>query len=187
MEQVKDQPKHRITAREDRVPIFQKAIYSIGGLVNSFQAAAIGAMVIILNLGLGVNPALVGLVGFIPRLFDAITDPITGYISDNIRTPWGRRRPIIALGALSGGLCYALMFQLYKGHSEVYYFWYFLLFQCLFFLGFTCFSIPWIALGYEMTPDYHERTRLQASSNIVGQLPWLIAPWCWAIMPNKTM
>jgi len=67
----------------------------------------------------------------------------------------------------------------------MFYFWYFLLFQCLYFLGFTCFSIPWIALGYEMTPDYHERTRLQAASNFIGQLPWLIAPWVWAIMHNN--
>jgi GPH family glycoside/pentoside/hexuronide:cation symporter len=36
-----------------------------------------------------------------------------------------------------------------------------------------------------MTPDYHERTRLQGVSNFVGQLPWLIAPWCWAIMHNQ--
>ncbi|MFH1867916.1 MAG: MFS transporter, partial [Candidatus Omnitrophota bacterium] len=187
MEQVKGKTEHHVTARKDRVPIFQKAIYSIGGLVNSFQAAAIGAMVIVLNLGLGVNPALVGLVGFIPRIFDAITDPMTGYISDNIRTPWGRRRPIMALGALAGGLFFVLMFQLYKGHSESYYFWYFLLFQCLFFLGFTCFSIPWIALGYEMTPDYHERTRLQGASNFVAQFAWVIAPWFFKIMSNKNM
>ncbi len=187
MQPAKDKPTHHITAREDRIPLFQKAIYSIGGLVNSFQAAAIGSMVIVLNLGLGINPALVGLVGFIPRIFDAITDPITGYISDNIRTPWGRRRPIIFLGAISGGLFYALMFQLYQGHSEMYYFWYFLLFQCLFFLGFTCFSIPWIALGYEMTPDYHERTRLQGATNFVAQFAWVIAPWLFKIMENKSM
>lgn len=185
MEQVNVQPKHHITAREDRVPIFQKAVYSIGGLVNSLQAAAIGAMVIVLNLGLGVNPALVGLVGFIPRIFDAITDPITGYISDNIRTPWGRRRPVIAFGAITGGICFAFMFQLYKGHSEMFYVLYFLLFQCLFFLGFTCFSIPWIALGYEMTPDYHERTRLQGVSNFISQFAWIIAPWFFKIMDNK--
>jgi len=142
-------------------------------------------MVIVLNLGLGVNPALVGLVGAIPRIVDAISDPVTGYFSDNLRTRWGRRKPLIFGGAIAGGIFYALMFQLFKGHSELYYFGYFLLFQILYFIGFTCFSIPWIALGYEMTPDYHERTRLQAASNIVGQLPWLIAPWCWAIMHNQ--
>ena len=187
MEQSTGQSKQHITAREDRIPIFQKAVYSIGGFVNSIQAAAIGAMVIVLNIGLGVNPALVGLVGAIPRIIDAISDPVTGYISDNIRTRWGRRRPVIFFGAITGGILYALMFQLYKGHSESFYFWYFAAFQTLYFLGFTCFSIPWIALGYEMTPDYHERTRLQGVSNFVGQFAWLIVPWFFKIMDNKSM
>jgi GPH family glycoside/pentoside/hexuronide:cation symporter len=187
MEQAPGQSKHHVTAREDRIPVFQKAVYSIGGLVNSIQAAAIGAMVIVLNIGLGVNPALVGLVGAIPRLIDAISDPLTGYFSDNFRSRWGRRRPIIFFGAIAGGILYALMFQLYKGHSESFYFWYFAAFQSLYFIGFTCFSIPWIALGYEMTPDYHERTRLQAVSNFIGQLAWVIAPWFFKIMDNKSM
>jgi GPH family glycoside/pentoside/hexuronide:cation symporter len=186
MEEATGQPKKHVTSREDRIPIVQKAVYSIGGLVNSIQAAAIGAMVIVLNLGLGVNPALVGLVGAIPRIIDAISDPVTGYISDNIRTRWGRRRPVIFFGAITGGILYALMFQFYKGHSESFYFWYFALFQSLYFLGFTCFSIPWIALGYEMTPDYHERTRLQGASNFIGQLAWVIAPWFFKIMDNKS-
>jgi len=187
MEQSTGKSKRHVTAREDRIPIFQKAVYSIGGLVNSIQAAAIGAMVIVLNIGLGMNPALVGLVGAIPRIIDAISDPVTGYLSDNFRTRWGRRRPVIFFGAITGGILYALMFQLYKGHSESFYFWYFAVFQSIYFLGFTCFSIPWIALGYEMTPDYHERTRLQAASNFLGQFAWVIAPWFFKIMDNKSM
>ena len=185
MEQSIGQSKGHVTAPQDRISFFQKAIYSIGAFANTAQAAFIGQMVIVLNLGLGVNPALVGLAGAIPRIVDAISDPITGYFSDNIRTRWGRRRPVIFFGAITGGICYALMYQLYRGHSGNYYFYYFMILQILYFICFTCFSIPWIALGYEMTPDYHERTRLQAASNLVGQLPLLIAPWCWAIMHNQ--
>jgi len=185
MDQAQKKPEHHVTAAKDRIPFFQKAIYSIGAFANTAQAAFIGQMVIVLNLGLGVNPALVGLAGAIPRIVDAVSDPITGYVSDNIRTRWGRRRPVIFIGAIAGGIFYALLFQLYKGRTESFYFTYFLIFQILYFIGFTLFSIPWIALGYEMTPDYHERTRLQGSANLVGQLPWFIAPWCWAIMHNK--
>ena len=185
MEQPAGQSKGHVTAPQDLIPFFQKLIYSIGAFANTAQAAFVGQMAIILNLGLGVNPALVGLCGAIPRIVDAISDPITGYFSDNLRTRWGRRRPMIFLGAIAGGIFYALMFQLHKGQSEMFYVWYFLLFQIVYFIGFTCFSIPWIALGYEMTPDYHERTRFQGASNIVGQLPWFIAPWWWAIMHNQ--
>src|ERR1700690_2569869 len=95
---------HHDTAAADRIPIFQKAVYSIGALVNQTQAAAIGAMVLVLNLGLGVNPVLVGLVGTIPRLLDAFTDPMIGYISDNSRARYGRRRPFIFFGALVSGI-----------------------------------------------------------------------------------
>jgi GPH family glycoside/pentoside/hexuronide:cation symporter len=151
------------------------------------QAAALGSMVIILNLGLGMNPALVGLIGTIPRAIDAIIDPFVGYSSDNTRTRWGRRRPFIFFGAIFSGILFALMFQLYKGHSESFYFWYFLGIQILFLIGFTCYSIPWIALGYEITPDYHERTRLQGASNFVAQFAWIIAPWFFLIMNNKGM
>ncbi|MFH1361002.1 MAG: MFS transporter [Candidatus Omnitrophota bacterium] len=185
MGQTINQPTHHKTAREDRIPLFQKAIYSIGSLVNSIQAAAIGAMVIVLNLGLGVNPAVVGLIGMIPRIVDAVLDPIIGYSSDNARTRYGRRRPFIFFGSIASGILYALMFQLHKGQSESYYFWYFLGFQILFFVAFTCYSIPWIALGYEMTPDYHERTRLQGVSNFVAQFAWLIAPWFFWFMNRK--
>lgn len=185
MSEVKQKPKHYATAPEDRISKFQKFIYSMGSLANDSQAAFIGGMVIVLNLGLGVDPRLVGIAGFIPRIFDAILDPIIGYSSDNARTKYGRRKPFIFFGAIAAGICYFFMFQLYKGHSEMFYFWYFLLFQILFFAAFTCYSIPWIALGYEMTPDYHERTSLQSWSRIFAQVPWLIAPWCWAIMHNK--
>jgi len=142
MKQEMTKPAPHVTAPQDRIPTFQKVIYSIGSFANTIQAAFLGQMVIVLNLGLGVNPALVGLVGAIPRIIDAISDPITGYFSDNFRSRWGRRRPVIFFGAITGGIFFALMFQLYKGQSELYYFWYFLIFQVLYFIGFTCFSIP---------------------------------------------
>lgn len=187
MGQAEAQPKHHVTAPQDRVPILQKVVYGIGSLVNQFQAAAIGSLVIVLNLGLGVNPALVGLVGAIPRLIDAFSDPLIGHSSDNTRTRWGRRKPWIFFGAIFSGFLFALMFQLYKGRTESFYFWYFLVIQCLFVVSFACYSIPWIALGYEMTPDYHERTRLQGFSNFFAQIAWLVAPWFFKIMNNKEM
>jgi len=182
MEAGMEHSKHHVTAPEDRIPIFQKATYSIGALVNQLQAAALSAMVLVLNLGLGMNPVLVGLVGTIPRLLDAFTDPLIGYTSDNTRTQYGRRRPFIFFGALFSGLLFALMFQLYKGQAEIYYFWYFLIIQCLFVVAFAFYSIPWIALGFEMTPDYHERTRLQGTGNSIAQFAWLLSPWLFTLM-----
>ena len=53
-------PIHYATAPEDRIPLGHKAAYALGMLVNNLQAAALGAMVIILNLGLGMDPRLLG-------------------------------------------------------------------------------------------------------------------------------
>ena len=83
-------------------------------------------MVIVLNVGLKMNPALVGLLIALPRFADAFTDPVMGYISDHTKTKWGRRSPYIFVGALIAGLILALMWQLPSGHSEMFYFWFFL-------------------------------------------------------------
>ncbi|HSN70637.1 MAG TPA: MFS transporter, partial [Steroidobacteraceae bacterium] len=148
------------TAPEDRIPFHQKLIYGLGAFVNNLLAGAIGGMIIVLNLGLGMNPALVGLLSALPRLTDAITDPVMGYISDHTRTKWGRRRPYIFVGAIAVAVIYALLWQLPADKSEAFYFWYFLGGSLIFYLAYTVFATPWVALGYELTPDYHERTRL---------------------------
>jgi glycoside/pentoside/hexuronide:cation symporter, GPH family len=175
------------TAPEDRIPFHLKLVYGLGAFVNNLLAAAIGGMVIVLNLGLGMNPALVGLVSAIPRLTDAFTDPMMGYISDTTRSRWGRRRPYIFIGAIASGIIFALLWQLPAGKSEAFYFWYFLGGSLLFYLAYTVFATPWVALGYELTPDYHERTRLMGTQNFIGQLAYVIAPWFLLIMQSESM
>ena len=177
--------QHYETAPEDRIPFQQKLIYGLGAFVNNLLAAAIGGMVIVLNLGLGMNPALVGLVSALPRLTDALTDPLMGYISDNTESRWGRRRPYIFVGAIAVGVIFALLWQLPLGKSEAFYFWYFLAGSVIFYLSYTMFATPWVAMGYELTPDYHERTRLMGVQNFVGQLAYVIAPWFLLIMQSE--
>ncbi len=172
------------TAIEDRIPLTQQLAYASGMLVNNLQAAAIPAMMVVLNLGLGMNPALVGIIGFLPRIFDAISDPLMGFVSDNTQSRWGRRRPYIFCGSIFSGLVFAFMWQLPANQSEMYYFWTFLLALILYFLTYTVYATPFVAFGYEMTADYHERTRLHALANAVGQLAWIGAPWIWAIMAS---
>ncbi len=179
------QQEHDTTPPEDRISLGQKSAYAVGMLVNNLQAAAMPAMVVILNLGLGMDPILVGMIGFVPRLFDAVSDPMMGYISDNTKSRWGRRRPYILVGAILSGLVFAAMWQLPEGHSESFYFWVFLSASILYFLVYTAYATPLVAFGFEMTPDYHERTRLQAFANTVGQLAWLGVPWFYAIMASE--
>jgi len=177
--------EHYATSPADRLPFHQKVVYGLGAFVNNLLAAASGGMMIVLNLGLGMNPALVGLLGALPRLTDALTDPVMGYISDNTRTRWGRRRPYIFIGAIMAGLTFALLWHLPEGRTESYYFWYFLLGSIVFYLAYTVFATPWVALGYELTPDYHERTRLMGVQNFMGQLAYVVAPWFLLFMQNE--
>ncbi len=173
---------HYETAPEDRIPFHLKVVYGLGAFVNNTLADAIGRMMIVLNLGLGMSPALVGLLGALPRLTDAITDPLMGYASDNTRSRWGRRRPYIFVGAISVAIVFTLLWQLPPGKSEGWYFWYFLGGSLIFFLAYTVYATPWVALGYELTPDYHERTRLMGVQNFFGNIAYMISPYFLAIM-----
>ena len=167
----------RATAAADRVSFPRMIAYGLGGFVNNLLAAASGGMMVVLNLGFGMNPALVGLLSAIPRFTDAATDPVMGYISDNTRSRWGRRRPYIFAGAVFGGLIFAALWQLPGDAGEGLLFGIFLAGSLLFFLAYTVFATPWVALGYELTPDYHERTRLMGVQNFFSQFAYLIAPW----------
>lgn len=182
-----NQPEHYETAPEDRISIAQRLIYGLGAFINNLLAAAIGGMSIVLNLGLGMNPALVGLLGALPRLTDALTDPLMGYLSDHTKSRWGRRRPYIFVGAIAAGIIFMLLWQLPEGKSETYYFWFFLIGSLIFYLAYTVFATPWVALGYELTPDYHERTRLMGTQNFMGQLAYLLAPWFLWIMQYEPL
>ena len=173
---------HYTTAPEDRIPFHLKVVYGLGAFVNNTLADAIGRMMIVLNLGLGMNPALVGLLGALPRLTDAITDPLMGYISDNTRSRWGRRRPYMFVGAISVAIVFTLLWQLPEGKSENWYFVFFLAGSLIFFLAYTVYATPWVALGYELTPDYHERTRLMGVQNFFGNIAYMISPYFLAIM-----
>jgi GPH family glycoside/pentoside/hexuronide:cation symporter len=179
-------PAHHFrTAERDRISFGRKLAYGAGAFVNNLLAAAIGGMLIVLNLGLGMNPALVGLVAAIPRFTDALIDPLMGYLSDHTRSRWGRRRPYIFAGAIASGIVFALLWQLPRGRSEGFYFWFFVVGSNLFYVAYTIFAAPWVALGYELTPDYHERTRVMGVQNFLGQIAYLLSPWFLWFMTNR--
>ena len=169
----------------DRLPFAHKVAYGVGGFVNNTLAAAISGMLIILNLGFGMSPALVGLVAAVPRAFDALIDPLMGFTSDRTRSRWGRRRPYIFCGALAVGAVFALLWMIPPGRTEQFYFWYFVVGSVAFYAAYTVFAAPWVALGYELTPDYHERTRLMGVQNFIGQIAYLISPWFLWFMSNR--
>ena len=164
------------------VSMGQKIAFGFGMLANQMFPAALGVFIIVLVQDLGFAALLWGIIQFVPRIFDAITDPIMGFISDNTKSKWGRRRQYVLIGAIIMGLAYVAMWQLYKDDGVVYNFIYFLSWSLVFYLGLTIFSVPYVAMGYEISEDFHERTEIMAVAQFIGQWAWVIAPWFWVIL-----
>ncbi len=175
---------HYETAAKDRVPLGQKAAFGAGHLVLNLLPGSLGFFMFFLLTAFGMDPFLAGLLGGLPRIFDAITDPVMGFISDNTTSRFGRRRPYIFVGAILSGIFFALLWQLNENNSQMFNFWYFLIFSMVFLIGNTMFATPLVGLGYEMTSDYNERTRLMAFSQTMGQIAWMIVPWFWVIIAD---
>jgi GPH family glycoside/pentoside/hexuronide:cation symporter len=175
------------TALKDRVPLGQKAAFGAGHLVNNLLPGSLGVFMFFLLTAFGMDPFLAGLLGGLPRFFDAITDPIMGYITDNTKSRFGRRKPYIFVGAILSGVLFAVLWQLNPDNSQTYNFWYFLILSMVYLIGNTMFSTPLIGLGYEMTSDYNERTRLMGFSQTLGQVAWMIVPWFWVLIANPDL
>lgn len=173
-------------SRTSKVPMGQKIAFGFGMLANQMFPAILGIFMVVLVEDLGFSGWMWSLVFLFPRIFDAITDPIMGFISDNTRSKWGRRRQYVLIGGILMGLAYIFMWQLSKADGVEYNFWYFFLWSLVFYLGLTIFSVPYVAMGYEMSDDFHERTNIMAIAQFIGQWAWVIAPLFWIIMYDES-
>lgn len=176
-----------ITPADKRVPILQKVSFGTGHFVLNLLPGALGIFMFFLLTAFGMDPFLAGLLGGLPRIFDAVTDPVMGFISDNTNTRWGRRRPYIFIGAILSGIFFIMLWQMDENDSQTYNFWYFLIMSMVFLIGNTMFATPLIGLGYEMTSDYNERTRLMGFSQTLGQFAWMIVPWFWVLIADPDL
>jgi len=166
----------------NKVPFGQKIAFGVGMLANQMFPAALAIFMVVLVQDYAFPTWMWGILFFLPRIFDAFTDPIMGFISDNTRSIWGRRRQYVLLGAVIMGISFSLLWQLYLENGVNYNFTYFLIWSLVFYLGLTIFSVPYVAMGYEMSDDFHERTNIMAIAQWIGQWAWVIAPWFWVVM-----
>ena len=85
----------------DRIPVLTKMAYGLGTALDMWGLWLYpGVAFAVFNIYLGVSPWLVGLALTLIRLYDAISDPFVGWISDNVRTKYGRRRPFILVSGI---------------------------------------------------------------------------------------
>jgi glycoside/pentoside/hexuronide:cation symporter, GPH family len=169
-------------AASHKVPFSQKVAFGLGMLANQMFPAALGIFMVVLVQDMGFPGWMWGVLFFLPRVFDSVTDPIMGFISDNTRSTWGRRKQYVFIGAIVMGISFVAMWQLHREDGVNYNFVYFLCWSIVFYAGLTLFSIPYVAMGYEMSDDFHERTSIMAVAQWIGQWAWVIAPWFWVVM-----
>ena len=154
---------NRDTRPEDKVSLKEKVALGSGYLPVFLGNAAVQNLAIpFYQMTQHMNPTLLGTVLALPRLWDAVTDPVAGYYSDNLHTRWGRRRPLIFLGAILQGLAFGAIWMAPTSWGDTAKAAYLLISLLVFYTCYAFFSVPLCALTYEMTPDYKERTRVTA-------------------------
>jgi GPH family glycoside/pentoside/hexuronide:cation symporter len=165
-------------APEDRISWPRLIAYGSGGIIPIALFNIAGQLMgLIGNIGLGLSAFWLGVIMIFPRLWDAVSDPVMGHLSDNTRTRWGRRRPYIFVGGLLVAISFAGMWWVPDGIGEWGQLAFILGGLLIFFTACTLFEIPHGALGMEMSKDPHERTRLFSSKSFFGNLFAMGTPW----------
>ena len=158
----------------DRVPLPQKFGYGLGSVIDMWGHWLYPSLAFhVYNVFLGMAPGLISTAQMIKIFIDAGSDALFGWASDNTRTRFGRRRPYILVGGVLAGIGLPLMFAVGRGWSDSQYFAFMLVSTLLYVPVMSCFNMPWVSLGAEMTPDYHERTSVMSVKNAIQKLPEL--------------
>ncbi len=161
-------------AAQDRVPTRQKVGYGLGSFLDMWGHWLYQSMVFhVFNVFLGVAPGLISTVLAFKIFVDAASDALFGWISDNTRTRWGRRRPFILVGGILAGIGLPLMFAVGRGWTDTQYVIFMVVSLLVYVPVMACFNMPWVSLGSEMTPDYHERTTVMSVKNAIQKIPEL--------------
>ncbi len=165
------------------MPLGVRIGWGSGGIADNFMVNTLFVLGMVIYVTAFNMPAgLAGLALSIPRFVDAITDPLIGNFSDNLRTRFGRRRPLMAVGVFGAALLLPLMWfpPMLETVREPWYanvpFWWLSVMGSAYFICYTLFMVPYTALGFELTSDYDERTRVLAWRMYLGLAASMTVP-----------
>jgi len=147
-----------------RLPAGQKLAYGFGDIIVGMRMTAFQFHLLPFYTDVVVlAPWLAGLGKMLGLVWDGVNDPITGYVSDRTLTRLGRRRPYLLGAALPMGLTFGLLWTPPAHLGALTGFLYLVLAYVLLDTFFTLYATPYLALGAELSSDYHERTQLSAA------------------------
>ncbi|MBL8093874.1 MAG: MFS transporter [Anaerolineales bacterium] len=163
------------TAPGHPIPLGQKLFYSAGGFAITLliSSTAIFLLNFYTDVAL-VPPAIASSALLIGKVWDTLNDPLMGWMSDRTGSRHGRRRVYLIYGALPLVLTTILLFSVPRGLDSLWAFVWIALTYTLFDTLFTLVSVPYNALGAEMTDDYDERTSLMAVGAIGTVLGYVL-------------
>lgn len=134
----------------------------------------------------GMNPALAGAISFISILWSAFVDPVSGYLSDNSKSKFGRRRPFLLGATLPLVICMALLFTTVN-FGPTLNFVYYLIMAVLLWTSFSFYAIPFFALGAEISQDYQERNSLRSLAGLFIYISvWLVSAGPMMVLDKVT-
>lgn len=177
-------------APADRVPMRIRIGWGFGGIADNYMVNVLNMLFMVIYVQyFKMPPVLAGLAFAIPRFVDALTDPLIGNISDNTRSKWGRRRPYMVAGAILSAILLPFFWTPLGGAtSEVWSknpaFIYAIVIGVIFAVTYTLYVVPYTALGYELTNDYDEKTRVLSWRMYIGLFGSLTVPWVYQLAQN---
>ena len=153
--------------------ISRKLAYSFGAVATALSYQAFSTYIIFFYVDVVKLPAYLAAIGMlIYGVWNAINDPLAGYISDHTHTRWGRRIPYILFGAIPFGIIYYFLWvPPFTDFSQAMsLFFYFVIFICLFDGFYTVTILNWASLYPEMYPSLRERSEVNAYRQTFGML-----------------
>lgn len=157
---------NRPVSKPYSAPSSQIWAWGIGAIANHLLICTYGQANNIFTIGFAIQASLVSWAMVLPRLIDGLTDPILGHLSDNTHTRWGRRKPFLVIGASVAALALFALWWADRSWSNTAQLFYLFGFGTLFYCAWGLYSMSWNAIGYELTDDYHERSKVSAIGSL---------------------
>lgn len=159
----------------DRISTKTKLFYGIGDVGNAVLNTAINFFLLLFYTDAAlIAPALAGSAMLVGKLWDAVNDPLFGWLSDRTRSRFGKRRVFMIFGAIPLGLFASLLWIVPGGMSKILTFVWIATTFILFDTFMTITSTPYYSLTAELTRDYNERASLTAYRMLFGVIAFMV-------------